>query len=157
MSDTRTYWFVRDKKPVPDDRIFENLTRVIFQGGLTWDLIHKRWPNFQEAFANFSIEEVANFDDEDLSRLLEDEGIIRNSQKIEATLYNAKEFQAIIEEFGSFSKYLDSLDKSENYSKVIKAIIKRFKRLGKKSSYIFLYSIGEDIEWDLPDDNKHRK
>ena len=150
MTDTRTYWFVRDKKPVPDDRIFENLTRVIFQGGLTWDLIHKRWPNFQEAFANFSVEDVANYTDEDLSRLIEDERIIRNSQKIEATLYNAQEFMKIKDEFGSFQKYLASLDKSQNYALVIKEISKRFKRLGKKSSYIFLYSIGEDIEWDLP-------
>jgi DNA-3-methyladenine glycosylase I len=150
MSDTRTYWFKRDGKPLSDDAIFENLTRVIFQGGLTWDLIHKRWPNFQNAFANFSIEAVAKFTDDDLSRLLEDAGIIRNSQKIEATLYNAKEFIVIKEEHGSFSKYLSSLDKSENYSKVIKELSKRFKRLGKKSSYIFLYSIGEDIVWDLP-------
>ncbi|NHJ48427.1 MAG: hypothetical protein FK733_11645, partial [Asgard group archaeon] len=141
MSDSRTYWFIRDKKPVKDDAIFENMTRVIFQGGLTWDLIHKRWPNFQKAFANFSIEAVAKFTDDDLSRLIEDAGIIRNSQKIEATIYNAKELMKIIEEFGSVSKYLDSLDKSENYSKVIKELSKRFKRLGKKSSYIFLYSI----------------
>jgi DNA-3-methyladenine glycosylase I len=127
------------------------MTRVIFQGGLTWDLIHKRWPNFQKAFADFSIEAVAKFTDEDLSRLIEDAGIIRNSQKIEATIYNAKELLKIKEEYGSISKYLESLDKSENYSKVIKELSKRFKRLGKKSSYIFLYSIGEEIVWDLPD------
>ncbi|HUU77066.1 MAG TPA: DNA-3-methyladenine glycosylase I [candidate division Zixibacteria bacterium] len=151
MNEARTYWFIRNTKPVPDNRIFENLTRVIFQGGLTWELMQKRWPNFQKAFADFSIDEVANFTDDDLSRLLEDEGIIRNSQKIEATLYNAQEFKAIIDEFGSFSNFLESLDKSENYSKVIKELIKRFKRLGKKSSYIFLYSIGENIKWDLPE------
>ena len=150
MSDTRTYWFLRGKKSLSDDAIFENLTRVIFQGGLSWDIIHKRWPNFQEAFANFSVEEVASFTDDDLSRLVEDERIIRNSQKIEATLYNAQEFMKIKEEYGTFQKYLSSLDKSENYAKVIKELSKRFKRLGKKSSYIFLYSIGEDIEWDLP-------
>jgi DNA-3-methyladenine glycosylase I len=149
MSDARTYWFIRDKKNINDDAIFENLIRVIFQGGLTWDLIRKRWPNFQKAFADFSVEAVAEFTDDDLSRLLEDAGIIRNSQKIEATLYNAKEFMKIKEEHESFSKYLKSLDKSENYSKVIKELSKRFKRLGKKSSYIFLYSIGEDIVWDL--------
>ncbi|NHJ06098.1 MAG: DNA-3-methyladenine glycosylase I [Candidatus Heimdallarchaeota archaeon] len=151
MNEARTYWFIRNIKPVPDDKIFENLTRVIFQGGLTWELMQKRWPNFQKAFSDFSIDEVANFTDDDLSRLLEDEGIIRNSQKIEATLYNAQEFKAIIDEFGSFSNFLESLDKSENYSKVIKELIKRFKRLGKKSSYIFLYSIGENIKWDLPE------
>ncbi|NHJ39994.1 MAG: DNA-3-methyladenine glycosylase I [Asgard group archaeon] len=151
LSDSRTYWFIRDKKNISDDAIFENLTRVIFQGGLTWDLIRKRWPNFQKAFADFSVEKVAKFSDDDLSRLLEDAGIIRNSQKIEATLYNAKEFMKIKKDHGSFGDYLKSLDKSENYSKVIKELSKRFKRLGKKSTYIFLYSIGENIIWDLPD------
>ena len=108
---------------------------MIFQGGLTWDLIHKRWPNFQEAFANFSIEEVANFDDEDLSRLLEDEGIIRNSQKIEATLYNAKEFQTIIEEFGSFDKYLDSLDKPVEEKKTFfSSILDRTRKQNQKET-----------------------
>ena len=150
LVDTRTYWFLRGKKNLSDDAIFENLTRVIFQGGLSWDIIHKRWPDFQNAFANFSVEDVANFSEDDLSRLLEDERIIRNSQKIEATLFNAQEFMKIKDEFGSFSKYLAALDKSNNYALVIKELSKRFKRLGKKSSYIFLYSIGEDIEWDLP-------
>ena len=145
---SRTHWFYRDSPPPNDDAIFENLTRVIFQGGLSWDLIAKRWPNFQEAFANFSIEEVAEFTEDDLVRLKEDEGIIRNSQKIGATMFNAKEFMKIKEEHGSFSKYLESLDKSNNYAQAIKILSKRFKRLGPKSCFIFLYSIGEDIKWD---------
>ncbi|MHA1212631.1 MAG: DNA-3-methyladenine glycosylase I [Candidatus Heimdallarchaeota archaeon] len=151
MNDARTSWFKRDKKPLSDDEIFENLTRVIFQGGLNWDMIQRKWPSFEEAFAEFVVEDVAKFTDDDLARLLEDASIIRNSQKIEGTIHNAKEFEEIKSEHGSFSAYLDSLDKSENYSKVIKELSKRFKRLGKKSSYIFLYSIGEDIIWDLPD------
>ena len=141
-----TSWFYRDSPPPNDDAVFENLTRVIFQGGLTWDLIQKRWPNFQKAFNNFSVAEVAEFTENDFARLIEDEGIIRNSKKIEATIYNAQEFIKIQEEHGSFMKYLATLDKANNYEKARKELIKRFKRLGVKSSYIFLYSIGENIK-----------
>jgi DNA-3-methyladenine glycosylase I len=140
-----TNWFFRDKKPPNDDAIFANLTRVIFQGGLNWSIIDNKWPNFQNAFVDFSIPDVADFTEEDVARLLEDASIIRNAQKIESTIYNAKEFLKIQEEFGSFTNYLKTLDKSNNYESAVKVLSKRFKRLGPKSCHIFLYSIGEDI------------
>ncbi|MGC9781540.1 MAG: DNA-3-methyladenine glycosylase I [Candidatus Heimdallarchaeota archaeon] len=141
-----TSWFYRDSPPPNDEAIFENLTRVIFQGGLSWELIQKKWPNFQKAFNNFSITEVAKFIEDDFIRLVEDAGIIRNSKKIEATIFNAQEFVKIQEEYGSFSKYLPTLDKANNYEQARKELSKRFKRLGPKSCYIFLYSIGENIK-----------
>ena len=139
-------WMFRDRKPPSDDAVFEVLTRVVFQGGLSWHLMDQKWPDFQRAFADFSVDEVANFDDDKLAELIEDASIIRNSQKIEATIYNALEFVAIREEHGSFLKYLNSLDKSNNYAIIVKEFSKRFKRLGPKSCFIFLYSIGENIK-----------
>ncbi|NHJ87337.1 MAG: hypothetical protein FK734_17870 [Asgard group archaeon] len=149
MHDARTYWFYRSGKKPNIDEIFENLTRVIFQGGLSWDMIQRKWPYFQEAFANFSVEEGSDFTDDDIGLLLENKNIIRNSQKIEAAVYNAQELVKIVNEHGTFSNYLDAIGKENNYAKIIKELSKRFKRLGKKSSYIFLYSIGENINWDI--------
>jgi DNA-3-methyladenine glycosylase I len=143
-----THWFFRDKKSPNDNAIFENLTRVIFQGGLNWQIIDNKWPSFQKAFVDFSIPDVADFSEEDVARLLEDASIVRNAQKIESTIYNAKEFLIIKEKFGSFLKYLETLDKSNNYESAVKILSKRFKRLGPKSCHIFLYSIGEDIKHD---------
>ena len=143
-----TNWFIRDEKPPTDDAIFENLTRVIFQGGLNWKIIDNKWPSFQNAFADFSIDDVANFTEDDVVRLMEDASIVRNAQKIESTINNAKEFLKIKEEFGSFHNYLETLDKSNNYESAVKILSKRFKRLGPKSCHIFLYSIGEDIKHD---------
>jgi DNA-3-methyladenine glycosylase I len=154
---SRTGWFYRDARPPNDNAIFENLTRVIFQGGLSWDLIESKWPAFREAFVDFSFEDVAQFTENDIAELLENEKIIRNSKKIEATVYNAQEFLKIKENHGSFLNYLDSLDKSNNYKEVIKILSKQFKRLGVKTSYIFLYSIAEDIKWDLPEEPKKHK
>lgn len=143
-----TNWFIRDKKQPTDDAVFENLTRVIFQGGLNWKIIDNKWPSFQKAFVDFSIDDVANFTEDDVVRLMEDASIVRNAQKIESTIYNAREFLKIREEFGSFPNYLETLDKSNNYESAVKILSKRFKRLGPKSCHIFLYSIGEDIKHD---------
>lgn len=141
----RTGWFFKDE-PSTDDAYFENMTRTVFQAGLSWKLISDRWPNFKEAFKDFKIETVADFDEDDIERLLSNPGILRNRAKIEATLVNAMAFAKIKEEYGSFRNFMDNLDKSENYKYVKKALAKRFSRMGPKSAMIFLFSIGEDIE-----------
>ena len=143
---SRTGWFFRDGDPPDDNAYFENMTRCVFQAGLTWQLIADRWPNFKKALRNFDIETVADFDEEDIERLLDDKGILRNRVKIEATLVNAMEFIKIKEEFGSFRNYMDNLDKSDNYRLVKKELGKRFSRMGPKSSMVFLFSIGENIQ-----------
>ena len=134
----------------PDDNgYFENMTRIIFQGGLNWRMIDKKWPNFRKAFSEFSIDTVGEFDDSDVERLMKDSGIIRNRAKILATINNAKQFQAIIGEYEIFQSYIDSLDKSNNYALVVKDLSKRFSRLGPSSAQLFLFSVGEDIMHEL--------
>ena len=139
-------WMYRDRKPSSDDAYFENMTRVIFLAGLSWRMIDEKWPNFKKAFNNFSIAEVAKFDEKDIKRLIGDAGIVRNRAKIIATINNAKQLQNIKKEHGSFQSYLDKLDKSNNYASVIKELGKKFSRLGPSSARIFLYSVGEKIE-----------
>jgi len=138
-------WIYRKTRPQNDEAYFENMTHVIFQAGLSWKMIEARWPNFKKAFENFSVDRVARFNEDDVKRLMADSGIIRNQKKILATIHNAKQFQRIRKEFGSFQRYLDGLDKSKNYSLVIKELGKIFKRLGPSSARIFLYSVGEDV------------
>ena len=141
-------WFYKKgTTPPTDDAYFENMTRIIFQAGLSWRLIERKWPNFRRAFENFSIERVAHFGEDDVKRLMADKGIVRNRRKILATIYNAKQFQAIKKEFGSFQSYIKTLDKSNNYAPVIKELSKKFKHLGPSSARIFLYSVGEDVRY----------
>jgi len=138
-------WMYRDRRPPNDDAYFENMTRVIFLAGLGWKMIDEKWPNFTKAFKNFSINEVARFNEKDVKRLMSDKGIVRNQAKIAATISNAKQFQNIKKKFGSFQSYLDSLDKSKNYALVIKELGKKFSRLGPSSARIFLYSVAENV------------
>lgn len=139
-------WMYRERRPPKDDNYFANMTRVIFLAGLSWKMIDKKWPNFKKAFKNFSIPDVAKFDEKDVERLLSDAGIVRNRAKIIATIDNAKQFQDTRKEYKSFQRYLDSLDKSNNYALVIKELGKKFNRIGPSSARIFLYSVGEDIK-----------
>jgi 3-methyladenine DNA glycosylase Tag len=144
-------WWYRKQRPTTDDAYLENLTRVIFQAGLNWHVIDKKWSTTKKAFEQFSISKVAGFTDHDVQRLLKDQGIVKNKSKVCATIQNAAEFQAIKKQHGSFQKWLDSLDKSNNYAAIVKELTKRFKHLGPSSASLFLYTVGERIEpWDMP-------
>ena len=144
-------WWYRKKCPPNDDSYFENMSRVIFQAGLNWQVIDKKWPTTKKAFAGFNIEKVAQYTNADVERLLKDEGIVRNRGKIAAIIQNAVQFNEIKKQCGSFKKYIDSLDKAKNYSGVVKGLTDRFKWLGPPSASTFLYTVGEDIEpFDMP-------
>ncbi|MFB7496862.1 DNA-3-methyladenine glycosylase I [Streptomyces sp. NPDC056161] len=73
-----------------DDALFERLSLEAFQSGLSWITILRRRPGFRAAFAEFRIQKVAAFTEEDRERLLADPGIIRNRAKIDATVGNAR-------------------------------------------------------------------
>lgn|SRR2546428_6215209 len=94
-------------REVHDDKtLFEFLLLEGAQAGLSWITILRRRENYRKAFADFEVEKVAKFNDADVDRLLNDEGIIRNRLKILAAINNAKLFIEIQKEFGSFSKYM---------------------------------------------------
>ena len=94
-------------KPVyEDDQLFEFLILETFQAGLSWHLILKKRAHFREAFANFDYKIIALYDEFDIEKLVQNEGIIRNRLKIKATITNAIAFMKVQEEFGSFSKYI---------------------------------------------------
>ena len=93
--------------PLHDDRkLFEFLVLDAFQAGLSWAIILKKRKNFRKAFDNFHPVRIAKYSAGDVKRLLNDEGIIRNRAKIEATITNARKFLEVKKEFGSFDKYI---------------------------------------------------
>lgn len=94
-------------KPVYDDRIlFEFLILESAQAGLSWITVLRKRENYRKAFADFDPVAVANFKNEDIERLLQDPGIIRNRLKINSAISNAKLFLEIQKEYGSFSDYM---------------------------------------------------
>ena len=90
-----------------DEReLFEYLILEGMQAGLSWSLILKKRENFRKAFDNFDYNICANYSDDYLNSLLEDEGIIRNKLKIYGVRKNALAFLKVREEFGTFDNYI---------------------------------------------------
>jgi DNA-3-methyladenine glycosylase I len=77
--------------PVASDvRLFEKLSLEGFQSGLSWLTILRKRENFRAAFAGFDAAAIAAFGDQDVARLMADQGIVRNRAKINAVLVNAR-------------------------------------------------------------------
>ncbi|MFT5697664.1 MAG: DNA-3-methyladenine glycosylase I [Desulforhopalus sp.] len=94
-------------RPVDDDiRLFEKICLEGFQSGLSWLTILRKRENFREEFAGFDFHKIATFDDEDVTCLLQNTGIIRHRGKIEATINNASRALEIVNEFGSLARYI---------------------------------------------------
>ncbi|MCC6180699.1 MAG: DNA-3-methyladenine glycosylase I [Bacteroidia bacterium] len=92
---------------VHDDlKHFEFLLLDCFQAGLSWKTILHRRKNFKKAFAHFNYKKIAKFNEDDVQRLMNDAGIIRNKLKITGTIKNAKAFIEVQKEFGSFDAFI---------------------------------------------------
>ena len=93
--------------PKYDDReLFELLVLESFQAGLSWLTVLKKREAFKEAFDNFDVLKVANYNAKKVQNLLTNEKIIRSRNKILSAIGNAKIFIEIQKEFGSFSDYI---------------------------------------------------
>lgn len=92
-----TEWGVRVHGDVA---YFERMTFESFQSGLSWLIVMRKRPAFRHAFAGFDPLVVSRFGDADIARLLADAGIIRNRQKILATIANAQALRALWDEQG---------------------------------------------------------
>ena len=93
-------------RPVADDRrVFEKLSLEGFQSGLSWLTILRKRPNFRRAFARFEPAVVAGFGDDDVERLMNDAGIVRNRAKVLATINNARRYPELVDEFGSLAAF----------------------------------------------------
>lgn len=124
-----------------DNELFERMTQQIFQAGLSWKTIWYREKAFKKSFDKFSVKKVAAYSEKDKARLLNDETIIRNKAKIEATLENAKRILLIQKECGSFQKFLDAIP--NDLAQCQKEMKGRFKFMGPEITKMFVMNIGK--------------
>ena len=103
MDKTRCHWFDESNEiiskyhdeefgilNIDDDYLFEILVLVNFQTGLSWEIMLKKREDFRIAFDGFDVEKIAGYDEKRIEELLENENIIRNKNKINAVVNNAK-------------------------------------------------------------------
>ncbi len=86
--------------------LFEMLILESFQAGLSWECILNKRESFKEAYEDFDIDKVIEFDEEKIAQLRNNPDIIRNKLKIKASISNAKIFKSIQEEYQTFYNYL---------------------------------------------------
>ncbi len=89
-----------------DAKLFEFLILEAAQAGLSWDTILKKRESYRAAFHGFDVERVARYSDSDITRLMNDAGIVRNRLKVGSAIGNAKLFLGVQKEFGSFDRYI---------------------------------------------------
>ncbi len=89
-----------------DRRLFEDLVLDGAQAGLSWSTILNKREGYREAFDNFDPVKVAAYDEAKIEELLQNPYIIRNRQKVNSAVKNARAFLKIQEEFGSFDAYI---------------------------------------------------
>ena len=137
-----------------DKYLFEILILESFQAGLSWECVLNKRESFRQAFDNFNIDKIINYSDEKIQELLQNKGIIRNRLKINATINNSKIFKDIQEQYGTFSKYLETFTNnkvvyeigkttsrlSDNISKDLQK--RGMKFVGSTIIYSFLQAIG---------------
>jgi DNA-3-methyladenine glycosylase I len=148
--------------PVYDGRqLFEKLILDGFQAGLSWRTVLYKREAFLNAFDGFDPEKIASYTDDDRTRLMEDEGIIRNRLKINATISNAKAYLDLQARGVSFSEFLwsfvdgktqkspeaSSWDQVRSVSLESKAMAKAlkengFKFVGPTICYAFMQAVG---------------
>lgn len=80
-------WGVPQRDPT---LLFEFLILEGAQAGLSWATILRKLDSYRAAYRGFDPEVVARFDDDDVARLLADEGIVRNRAKVAASIGNAR-------------------------------------------------------------------
>lgn len=104
------YVFYHDNewgRPVWDDRVlFEFMVLESAQAGLSWEIVLNKRDAYREAFYGFDVARVARATETDIARLLENPAIIRNERKVRAAVTNARAFERIQEEWGSFGRYM---------------------------------------------------
>jgi len=89
-----------------DLALFEKLCLDGQQAGLSWLTILRKQENYRAAYAGFDPERIARFDDDDIARLLENPGIIRNRLKVKSIIKNARAYLTLQEQGTDFSTFL---------------------------------------------------
>ncbi len=120
----------------------EQMSRSVFQTGMSWKVVDNKWLGIKDAFHDFDAEKVANLSSDELDELTTDTRVIRNRRKIEAIVTNAQKMVDLESQHGTFSGYLRSHGDFETVAKDLK---KQFKFLGDMGAFHFLYVVGEEV------------
>ena len=134
---------VRNLAKVPADRLLSVMTKCVFNAGFNWKVIAAKWDGFEAAFEGFDPGKLAFFGDEMMDQLVADPRIVRNGQKIKASLENARFVAEVEGKEGGFGKFLATWPADEQAG-LMDVLNKRGSRLGGATAQYFLRFAGWD-------------
>lgn len=130
-------------KPQSDSVYFNLLKLIPFYSGFKAVTVEKKIDVLHKYFP--SIETAAAITEEEKSKMLEDQEMIKSISKINAVIHNAAQIIEIRNSFGSFHNYLESfkpMDSFENLLLLKEDLQSRFQYLGGITVYHFMTEIG---------------
>jgi hypothetical protein len=119
-----------------------HLSRSVFEAGISWRVVEGKWDGIREAFHGFDPARVAAMPPAEIAAVENDSRVIRNKAKIRATVDNAREVLAILDEYGSIRGYLASFPDAGAAAADMR---RRFKFLGDTGVWRLLTSASRDI------------
>jgi 3-methyladenine DNA glycosylase Tag len=132
---------IRPKSP---DDYLEQLSKGVFQAGISWRVVDAKWAGIKTAFYRFRLERVARMSDREIDGMAQDPRLIRSRPKIAAVVHNARVILELEREKG-FRKHLGSIPEYEDLAADLK---KRFKFVGDSGAYHFLYTVSHPVpDW----------
>lgn len=143
MEKSRNSHAVKNIAKASDDRLLATMTRCVFNAGFNWKVIDAKWEGFEAAFEGFDPHKLAFFGDEMMGQLVSDERIVRNGQKIKATLENAAFVAETAKAHGSFGKFLAAWP-ADDQTGLMDYLNKKGSRLGGATGQYFLRFSGWD-------------
>ena len=124
------------------------MSKAVFQTGLSWEMVERKWPQIREAFHDFDPARVATTSGKEMAALQKDPRVIRHAQKLNAVVHNARTMLELEAEHGTFRKYLRA---APDFDARVADLRRRFKFLGETGCYYFLYVVREPVpqydEW----------
>lgn len=137
-----------------DYYLFEMLILESFQAGLSWECILNKRKAFREAYDNFDIDKICNYNEDKINELINNKKIVRNKLKIKSSINNAIIFRDVVKEYGCFYNYIKTFTDGEIFyewdrttndvsDKMSADLIKRgMKFVGSTIIYSYLQAVG---------------
>jgi DNA-3-methyladenine glycosylase I len=135
-----------ENKVRSNDDFFQMLIMIIFYSGFKAEIVEKKEKIILGHFPDYKT--VSIYSDEDFFKIFSDSNMIKNERKIKSCIKNAKVFDEIVNQYGSFQNYIDSFDAQSSFENLIflkEELEYRFDYLGGVTVYHFLTDIGFNV------------
>ena len=107
--------------------VFERLCWSMYCAEEASQAVRDRWCRMGDAIGGFTVENLSGLQRSDVDRLLQSAGVIQNRARLEALVANARLFEGLVLEHGSFPSWLDGVA-SDGFSRMA-VLVSKFERV----------------------------